>query len=373
MNRGIFNFQQICGLTKFYTIEAIVPIAWTDFSLKSFNINDLKKIEINSIPIRYLVYVFIPRITVFLNGISMCASILLSKFFYIKKFKPDCIFTSWAYPDGFSSVLIGSIFKIPVITQVLGTDINVFAKNPLIKNQIAWTLKKSDAIISVSQELKNEMIQLLGIDESKIHVVYRGVNKQLFKFQNKSDAREKLNLSKDKYIILFVGNLIVTKGCMELFYAVKESVDLGYDIQLVLIGSGQCTELLNHEIKKFSLEENVVLAGQIGHKAIPDWMSSSDVLCLPSHNEGVPNVVVEAISCGTPVIATRVGGIPEIVNSSNGILVESQDHDSLVKAICSAFNKKWQPEKILTSVQGLTIEKSADKIHQILDLIIEKH
>ncbi len=372
MNRGIFNFQEVYGLTKFYTIEALVPIAWTDFSLKNFKIKDLDKIEIKAVKIRYLIYIFIPRVTVFLNGISMFLSILISNFFYIKKFKSEVIFSSWAYPDGFASLLLGFVFKTPVAVRVVGSDINVFAKNKLIRNQIIWTLRKASAIISVSQDLKNKMVEL-GIDQSKIHVVYRGVNKQLFKFRDKLESREKINLPKHKYIILFVGNLIDTKGCMDLFYATKECVESGCDIQLVFVGSGSCSKVIKSEIKKNSLSNNVVLVGQVEHKMIPYWISASDILCLPSHNEGVPNVVVEAISSGVPVIATRVGGIPEVVNTSSGILVDKQDHDALVDAISYAYKKEWDAEEIVKSIQELTLENSANKIKNILDLIIDTH
>src|SRR3546814_5870610 len=103
------------------------------------------------------------------------------------------------------------------------------------------------------------------------------------------------------------------------------------DCRLAFVGDGPARSALARRRDEHGLGERVILAGARPHAELPTWMQAADLLCLPSHSEGVPNVVLEAMSCGLPVVATRVGGIPEVLPDLAGILVRSEEHTSEIQ------------------------------------------
>ena len=127
------------------------------------------------------------------------------------------------------------------------------------------------------------------------------------------------------------------------------------DFELVFIGKGPERDNLEKEIYANSLQEHVTLLGAIPHTELAKWFVESHVLVLPSYREGVPNVIMEALASGTPVIATSVGGIPEIVvNGLNGILLDSHQPIDIVKAIKHFSTREWISEDIFKTVKCFT-------------------
>ena len=109
------------------------------------------------------------------------------------------------------------------------------------------------------------------------------------------------------------------------------------------------------------MSQTITFVGRKPHEEIPDWINASDILCLPSIREGRPNVVIEALACGKPAIASKVGGIPELVNHTNGILVAPKKPKELAEAIAQALNRTWFPEKIVDSIQHLSWQACAEQ------------
>ena len=118
-------------------------------------------------------------------------------------------------------------------------------------------------------------------------------------------------------------------------------------VELNIIGDGPERKNLHDLVKKFNLDDRVKLAGSVPHSEIPKWINLSNFLVLPSLNEGMPTVMLEALGCGKPVIATKVGGIPEIINEKIGVLVDKDNPDSLAQGLLSAINQRWDNEYIL--------------------------
>jgi len=196
-------------------------------------------------------------------------------------------------------------------------------------------MKVSDRIIAVSEKTKKAYLRQRQISEEKISVIYNGVDSQ--KFSPKISGgivREKYSIGTSP-VILVVGRGIIAKGCFFVFFALKEIVKIMPDVKLMIVGSeGKYKEQMISIIKNLEIQANVVLVERVPNYEMPYYYSSSDVVVLPSLLENFPIVALEALSSGKPVIASRVGGIPEVVkNNENGILVDPANVDQMVDAL----------------------------------------
>jgi len=254
-----------------------------------------------------------------------------------KAYQFDAIYAISAYPEGFAAVLLGKLFNVPVVVHAIGTDINVYTKFILRRQLIRWSLNRCNSVISVSYDLKRKMTSI-GVDASKIRVIYNGVDREVFNMGKRVDEMSANN------IILFVGNLKKEKGIYELIDAYARIASSG--VRLVIAGEGPNKDDLIRLIRRKGLINVQVLGGQTPAQ-VACWMNRAYVVCLPSYSEGLPNVIIEAFACGRPVVATRVGGIPEIVVSEEyGFLVPEKDVDALATKLKEALSREWDREKI---------------------------
>ena len=140
---------------------------------------------------------------------------------------------------------------------------------------------------------------------------------------------------------------------------------------MYLVGEGANRPIYEAEVRRRGLTSHVRMVGNRPHSEIPIWMGAGDVFCLPSLREGFPNVVLEALFSGRPVVASRVGGIPEMVNETNGFLVEPRDPEALANALGKALEKDWDANAILSTVSPLSWERAAKCYRQSLDEAIK--
>src|SRR4029453_9404436 len=170
-------------------------------------------------------------------------------------------------------------------------------------------------------------------------------------------------------LILSVGNLTANKGFDLLVKAVRAfRVDHPSDnVQLAIIGEGDCRKSLETLVASLGLGAHVRLVGAVPHERLYIWYSAAAVFCLASEQEGWPNVLMEALACGIPVIATPVGGIPEIIVSEEiGLLTERQEPE-ISAAIRQAFDKQWRSEKIVQYLRAHTWERPALDMRNVFE------
>jgi len=280
-----------------------------------------------------------------------------------RDFAFDIIDAHYVYPDGLAAVLLGGFFRKPVVVSARGSDINHFAKFPLIRRFLQYTLNRTDRVVAVCQALKEAMIQL-RIPEEKITVIPNGVDIKKFHPFSKEEARRKLQLPLDKRVLLSVGGLIPRKGFDLLIKALKLLFEEWHkrDLYLVIVGEGSSRRALEQLIDSLGLGEHVYLAGAIPHHELYVWYSAADLFCLASSREGWPNVVLEALASGTPVVATDIWGIPEIICSDKlGILTKRSEQD-LAAGITAALQKSWQSDAIVQYAREQTWERVASSV-----------
>lgn len=255
--------------------------------------------------------------------------------------KPDAILAYRGYPEGYAAVLAGRRLGIPAIVSVRGSDLKMAPPSGPIRQNTETVMREAAAVLAVSQDLADCALAL-GASPDRVHLVRNGLDRQVFHPEVKATARRALSVPMDAKLALFVGNLLPVKGVTFLVEAVARLRRQGEaNLRLVIVGDGNLEPQLREQARTAGIGEAVEFLGQRRPAEIARWMSAADVLCLPSLSEGLPNVVLEAFSCGCPVVGTTVGGIPELVVPGCGRLTAAGDAAALAQVLSEALATRW--------------------------------
>lgn len=315
-------------------------------------------------------YFMIPKVGMTLYGLMMFLSVFQIAKRVQKEFDFDVISAHTVYPDGFAGVLLGRFLKKPVVVSARGSDINLLTTFPLVRRLLRYTLCRADGVISVCQALKETMIGLETPGE-KITVIPNGVDSDKFRPFPKEEARKRLDLP-NKRIILSVGELIPRKGFDLLVKALKILLDEHHekDLYLVIVGEGKFRGELERLVASLHLSDHVRLAGVVPHRELYLWYNAADLFCLASNREGWPNVVMESLACGTPVVATDVWGVPEIIRSEKLGLLTKRNEREIAEKIAAALKKTWQSDEIVQYARGHSWDRVARAVLRVLEFAL---
>ena len=283
-----------------------------------------------------------------------------------REFPIDLIDAHLAYPDGWGSIVLGRILRRPVSVTLRGHDLNDLPKYPVRRRQVSWALQNADVVIAVADALRDSALEL-GSRPERTFTAGNGVDRQKFSPQERSRARRIVGIPDEGPVILSVGHLVLRKGFHHLVRAFPRVLAAHPNARLAIVGApgeeGDSKETIERAIQDCGIEERVILKGAVAHEELSPWYSAADVFCLPSEKEGRANVLLEAMACGTPIVATRVWGTPEILSDETlGILVDSVEPAPLGSALLQALEREWDREKIVASSQRFSWEASARAI-----------
>ena len=378
--KGMFNLQQFKSLSSLVSLQVLAPIPYfpgmNRFPLKASS-GRVKKntysCTADGLKVYYPFYFSPPKIARNLYGFFFYLGIRKIAKQIWKNFPFQAIYVAWAYPDAVGCALLAKELGVPYFVQVLGSDINDYSQYYFRRKMIVHTLNNAIQVISVSQALKYKLVEI-GVRENQVAVVYDGVDKNIFHPVDKNTARKKLCLDENEKHILFVGNLKPVKGLNFLIPAFKHLVDNYQEkVKLHVIGFGVLQPVLEEMTAKFNLSNQVNFLGEKDHAEIALWMNASNLLVLPSLSEGVPNVILESLACGTPVITTDVGGIPEVIVSGElGLMVPPKDASALARALRSGLGKKWSTSTIVQSSQKFSWKKNVQQLYSFIAPVITK-
>ncbi len=364
--RATFNRQQLEWLSQRVNLEVLVPVSWLDW-LKARHRGENTTQSVSSIQAKYFRYFYTPKVLRWSYGCTLCLSSLQILSRLIGQNRPDVIYTPWVYPDGFAMIVIGRLLKIPVVTMVQGSDINVFPAMFGVRPQIVWTLKHAAKVIAVSQDLANKCIAL-GSAPMDTHVIYNGVDRLSFKPLDQTGCRTQLGLDLQPKIVLYVGNILNSKGCLDLVESFALLKRQRADALLIYVGKGDaCEAEIIAYANNVGMGSSVKFVGTQPLETIATWMGAADVVSLPSYNEGVPNVLMEAMACGKPIVATNVGGIPEVVPTFAGILVEAGNVAAIAEALLKVLETSWDKDKIVQHIAPFTWENNIVELQALLE------
>ena len=341
--RGNFVVQMIEALPSQVKHYVVSPLPWfppfpggtsdrSIFARIPYNLHE------NGLKIFYPKYLMVPKVSGMLHPLTVAIGCYPLVKRLVRTHSIDLIHSHWIFPDSVAAAWIAKRLCKPVVVTARGCDINLYGKYKTRRPQILWALRNADAITTVSDSLRSKIVDDFGIDGSKVSTIRNGINNERFRKIDKSQARSLLGLEKTRKYLLFVGQLHGVKGLAYLISALKQLGDRGsLDFKTILVGEGPQRKRIEKQIAQLRLQDYVELVGERAYEEIPKWMNACDVFCLPSVREGTPNVVLEAQACQMPVVASNVGGIPEVINKRNGILVPPRNSTALAHALDISF------------------------------------
>src|SRR5688572_18392821 len=221
-------------------------------------------------------------------------------------------------PAAGEAARIGRMVGAPSAVIVGGSDVMILPQVPRRRRAVQRALGAVDAVLAVSDSLRRKTIEL-GIEADKVFVWRQGLDTARFTPRGRAAARQRLGLPDDRLVFVWVGRLVPVKGLDVLIDACSRLRDLPF--RLFLVGDGPLRADLAARVQAAGLADTVKFVGARDHTELPDWYSAADWTLLPSRSEGLPNVLRESLACGTPFIASDVGGVSEIVGDSGSRLV----------------------------------------------------
>lgn len=310
-----------------------------------------------------------------INGILMHYS--LSGFLknLIESKKIDLILGYNMIPDGIAAVKLANNLKLPVAFWAIGTDVNGIAAYNKINHYLSRkSIEDSQVVFTESMDLERK-VKCFSRKNINVKTFYKGIDISNFiDLPQKKVLINKLKLSHDNKYMLFVGRLIYDKGIYELAHTFITISKRYPNFNLILIGEELEKEKLESKFRDNGILDRVQFKGVIPYTEIANYMKASDLLVLPSWAEGLPNVVMEAMATGLPVIATDVGGIPEILeNGVTGISVPAKNAEKLTEAVIEMMENEKLREKCIRNAKELMKNKFDVKknVHVLYEMLLE--
>lgn len=319
-------------------------------------------------------FVVLPKIFKWLDALSYLVSALriVRRIETKEGFSADVIDVHWTYPDLVTGYWLARSRGKKLIATVRGREAFYPGALSLRRLLIGYCLRRADAVVALSEELKGLTVAV-GVRPERVRTILNGVDGANFTRADAAASRARLGIAPGKKVLLSVGALIERKGHHELVRALK-ALGRASEVDLYIIGApgpeGDASGMLRRLISDSGLR-NVHLVGKVDHHALADWYRAADVFCLATSGEGCPNVVLEALACGTPVVATDVGAIREVIaDGVNGFVVTRGETDMLAAAIGRALETAWDRAHIAEVMRGKGWEQCADQVVQLYQSVL---
>ena len=357
-----FNLRQIAELARRCDVEVLeaiphMPLSRAlSFPARAARLAALPARErVHGIDVTYVRQLYVPRI-----GLAVAVPLYLASLFpHRSRLRAaDVLLATWAYPDGCAAVLAARASGKPCVVKVHGSDVNVVLRTRAARAVAARVLPRAAAVIAVSRPLAEELVRL-GVSRARVHVVRNGVDGAVFRARDRAAARRELGVAGDARLVLFVGRLEPQKGIGELLEAFERLSARVPRATLALVGDGVSGSAVRARVARWPSGRALVL-GPRSPAEVASWMAACDVMTLPSWAEGMPNVVLEALASGRPVVATGVGGIPDaLADPRSGVVVPPRDASALASALESALGRRWSEAAICACGPGSWQESAA--------------
>jgi teichuronic acid biosynthesis glycosyltransferase TuaC len=341
--QGRSAYQTIRALTSQAEVHVFYPnSAYPSFLRPRTRLYDGldKNYSPAGVKVSYHDYAAVPLISRPFNG-AMAANALLP---HVRAFRPDLIFSIFLYPDSYAALQIAKKLRIPLVAMGIGSDIHSIADR-ISRMYTRTVLCDADFVVTVSEDLRQKALAM-GASPGRSRAVVNGCDLSVFHVRDRAAARRQLKLDPESRIVLYIGRMDLRKGLRELVEASAKLRINRSDLQVYMVGEGPDRPQITQAIDAGSASSYIHTLPPCRPDDVALWMSAADLVTLPSYMEGCPNVVLEALACGRPVVATRVGGIPEIMSDACGRLIPPRDTSALAEALEAVLATTWDANSI---------------------------
>jgi glycosyltransferase involved in cell wall biosynthesis len=377
---GVFVLNRLKAIQKFCNLKVVAPVQWYPF-IHHVRANFWGSViprreEIGGIDVYHPRFPVVPRYMKWFDAISYFLAVrsVVEMLIKAENFEFDLVDVHWTYPDIVAGYFLARKHGKKFIVTVRGREALYLKESSLRRLILAHFLRRADYVVALSDELK-EIVARLGVSSERIQVVLNGVDRSCFYPRDRGDCREKLGLPAEAKIIVSVGRLSEGKGHGELV-RIMPGLSAKENVVLYIIGGVNPEDDYSHALYALirNLElTNVYLLDKVEHQMLPVWYSAADLFCLASRDEGCPNVILEALACGTPVVSTDVGAVAKIVlQGKNGLMVSMDEFGSLEHTIRNALARTWNHEEIAASMDSWGWSSCAEKVVYIYRLVLNE-
>jgi teichuronic acid biosynthesis glycosyltransferase TuaC len=312
----------------------------------------------------YYDYPVLPLVSRPFNG-WMVARVLLP---HVRSFAPDLIFSYFLYPDGYAALKIGKALGVPVVAMGVGSDVHSIGDR-FSAMHTRTVLREADFLVAISDDLRKRMV-VMGASPEKTRAVVSGCDVSVFHPADRLAARQKLGIDPAAEAVVYIGRMDVKKGLRELVEAAVSLHPLRPSLHVYMVGEGSSDKpLIEDAIQTSNATSYIHVLPGCAFDDVAVWMAAADLVTLPSYMEGCPNVVLEALASGRPVVATNVGGIPEILNNECGRLVPPREPAMLAEALASVLDRTWDA-KAISAHGSRSWEMVAGELFEIFESLV---
>lgn len=367
---GVFVRERARHVAEHCETVVVAPIPWFPFN-RLFRGADRAGappvVRDGDLTVYHPRFLCVPAVTKCLDGLLYFLSLLPVVARMRRHFDFDLIDAHFSYPDGAAAVLLGRVFRRPVVVTLRGSHDLRNAAFRLRRPQIRSALRAAARVVAVSESLAKFAIEL-GVPAEQVRVIPNGVDPEQFAPGDRTAARAALGLPSDRRILLGIGNLLEGKGHHRILETLPAVIARRPDVLYVAVGGSASRgyqRQLDDLVTRGGLAHHVRFVGSRPHQEVPCWLAAADLFCLATAAEGWSNAITEALACGVPVVTTRVGGNAEIVREGrDGFLVPYWDAEAFQGAMLTALDTRWDRQEISARARATGWTRTAEQVAQ---------
>jgi len=311
----------------------------------------------------------VPKIGVFFDGYQHARLGARAVAELAGRYDFDLIDSHWLYPDGFGAMLLGRRLGKPVVLSGRGTDVNEYCFRWPHRFFARRALRGATHLVAVSRPLKEKMIAA-GAPADRIMVVHNGVDREVFHPAGRQVARGELGLPAKQIVLVSVGALLEAKGFQHLVAGMAR-LPAETPTHLYIAGPGSYGAELKRVAEASGVGDRLTLLGFLRQDELARWYQAADFFCFGSLREGCPNVVIEALACGTPVLSTPVGAVPDLIEDERcGLLFAAGSPGAFARALGDALSRKWDRAHIAERGGRRSWDDVASEVHALFKRVL---
>ena len=362
---GIFVYQRLAALARREKVQVCAPVPW--FPLISARRADPgpEKESWMGLTVHRPRFFYFPGVLKNFDARLYFHGVRCRLWEFCQVWRPDVLDAHFVWPDGVGVALLAKELKIPYIITLRG-KLYECLPIPSQREQCVAALQGASAVIGVSWLLAEEA-RKLGVSDDRLVVIPNGIDFEYFHPRDKRTCRKQLCLPEEGRLLVTVAHFGHRKGHHEVVRALAGLPD---DVRLAIIGGpaqGGTPETLRAVAKEVGVEDRLILPGHQPYERVPMYFSAADASVLASYREGCPNAVLESLACGTPVVATDVGAVRDILPDPHvGRIVPPLKVGLLREALADVLDHQWNSAEIVKTSGVKSWDKVAQEVQKVL-------